>query len=134
MIAGTAGAVHLLVPASATAVFLPAWQMAAVAQPLNAISFATDGIHWGTGDYRYLRNVVGLATFCGILGLMLLDETRTGALTGIWVITTIWIVIRAVFGILRIWPGIGNSPLAESNALENQAEDESRSGSSRTTR
>jgi hypothetical protein len=57
--------------------------------------------------------------------LILLDETRPGTLTWIWVITAIWIVIRAAFGMLRIWPGIGNSPLAESTALENQAKGKS---------
>ncbi len=27
-------------------------------QPINAFAFATDGIHWGTGDFRYLRNAM----------------------------------------------------------------------------
>ena len=117
-----------LVPASALSVFIPAWYIAALAQPVSALSFITDGIHWGTGDYRYLRNVVGLATLCGIVGLILLDETRPGALTWIWIITAIWIVIRAALGMLRIWPGIGNSPLAKSKALKNQAVGKSQSG------
>jgi MATE family multidrug resistance protein len=121
MMAGTAVAVRLLVPASAVALFLPAWQVAAVAQPLNAISFATDGIHWGTGDFRFLRNVVALATLSGALGLAMLDENRAGALTWVWVITTVWITIRAFFGIARIWPGIGSSPLSGATVLENRA-------------
>jgi len=118
MIAGTTVAVRLLVPASAAALFLPAWQVAAIAQPLNAISFATDGIHWGTGDFRFLRNVIALATICGSLGLALLDESRQEALTWIWIVTTIWIVIRAFFGMARIWPGIGNSPLANKSPFD----------------
>jgi MATE family multidrug resistance protein len=48
----------LLVPATSAAFFLPAWWVSAMTQPLNAVSFATDGIHWGTGDFRFLRNVV----------------------------------------------------------------------------
>ncbi len=80
-------------------------------RPLSALSFATDGIHWGTGDFRFLRNVVALATACGMIGLILIDENRPDALAWIWVATTVWIVVRALFGMLRIWPGIGRSPL-----------------------
>lgn len=127
MVAATHAAARLLVPASAVALFLPAWQVAAIAQPLNAISFATDGIHWGTGDFRYLRNVVALATISGIVGLILLDESRPEMLTWIWMITMVWIVIRAFFGIIRIWPGFGSSPLAEPNASENASADRLRS-------
>ena len=44
-----------------------------VEQGLNAVievyivSFVTDGIHWGTRDYRYLRNGMALASFSGAL-------------------------------------------------------------------
>jgi MATE family multidrug resistance protein len=44
------------------ALFFPAWTAAALIQPIGALAFVTDGIHWGTGDFRYLRNVVVLAT------------------------------------------------------------------------
>ena len=111
------------VPASALAMFTPAWFAAALAQPASALSFVTDGIHWGTGDYRYLRNVVALATFCGVMGLILLDENLPGALTRVWLITGGWIVIRAFFGMIRIWPGIGNSPLVASSRYDRAAAD-----------
>jgi MATE family multidrug resistance protein len=123
MVAGTSAAARLLVPVSAVALFVPAWQVAAIAQPLNAVSFATDGIHWGTGDFRFLRNAVALATGCGALGLILLDEYRAGALTWVWIITTAWIVIRAFFGVARIWPGIGNSPLSTARACGHKTAD-----------
>ena len=100
-----------LVPPEAISVFMPGWFVAAAMQPLCALSFATDGIHWGTGDFRFLRNVVVLATFCGSIALVSVDTEWTGAFTTVWVITGGWIVIRALFGILRIWPGIGKSPL-----------------------
>ncbi|MCP4687309.1 MAG: MATE family efflux transporter [Desulfobacterales bacterium] len=100
-----------LVPPSALHLFFPAWTAAALCQPLGALAFVTDGIHWGVADFRYLRNVVILATGCGALGLWLLGQGRPGALTGIWWITGGWIMIRAGFGMLRIWPGIGKSPL-----------------------
>ena len=52
----------LLVPAEASTVFIIPWLVAAAVQPLNALAFVTDGIHWGTGDFAYLRNAVALAT------------------------------------------------------------------------
>lgn len=111
MLGGKALAAAAFVPGPAVALFMPAWLVAAVVQPLSALAFASDGIHWGTGDYRYLRNVVILATFCGALALAVLDESRPDALTWVWMATAVWIVIRALFGILRVWPGIGASPL-----------------------
>lgn len=100
----------LLVPASAWSVFFPAWFMAVLIQPINALAFVTDGIHWGTGDFRYLRNAVITATVVGALGLMLIDTTAPHALTWVWVATNLWITVRAFFGVVRVWPGIGASP------------------------
>jgi MATE family multidrug resistance protein len=110
MMAGGGAVAVLLVPATARAVFSPAWLASAAFQPLNALSFATDGIHWGTSDYRYLRNVMLAATGLGAAGIALLDESAPGALTGVWLVTGGWIGIRAAFGMARIWPGIGASP------------------------
>jgi MATE family multidrug resistance protein len=104
-------AIAAFVPQAAVQIFLPAWLVAAAAQPLSALSFATDGIHWGTGDFRYLRNAVAVATGCGAAALMLLDKGRPDALSLIWVITAGWIFVRALFGMIRIWPGVGKSPL-----------------------
>jgi MATE family multidrug resistance protein len=104
-------AVTALVPPTAVGLFLPAWMIAAIIQPVSALSFATDGIHWGTGDFRYLRNVVLLATVSGGILLAFIDLQWTYALMAIWVITGIWVLLRALFGILRIWPGVGKSPL-----------------------
>ena len=100
-----------LVPPSALALFFPAWTAAALFQPIGALAFVTDGIHWGTGDFRYLRNVVILATVCGAMGIWILGEGRPDLLAGIWWITGIWITIRAGLGLLRIWPAIGDAPL-----------------------
>ncbi|MCB0070355.1 MAG: MATE family efflux transporter [Caldilineaceae bacterium] len=100
---------QLLVPPAAWSVFFPAW-LGALFQPLNALAFATDGIHWGTGDFRYLRNVVMLATVTGALGLALINTDAPHALTWVWVATNVWIGVRAFFGVVRIWPGIGRSP------------------------
>ena len=64
MVVGRNLASGLLVPNSALSLFMPAWLVAA-AQPISALPFATDGIHWGTGDFRYLSMTVVLATGCG---------------------------------------------------------------------
>ena len=103
--------ITFLVPPSVIHLFIPAWAIAALIQPVNALAFATDGIHWGTGDFRYLRNAIITATTCGAVAIYLLNETMPGAFTWIWLITAFWIVIRALFGVIRIWPGLGNSPL-----------------------
>lgn len=103
----------LLVPASALDVFAVAWLVAALAQPLNALSFVTDGIHWGTGDFRYLRNAMFGATAFGAAAIYFMDEAQPGALTTLWIITAAWISIRSLFGVIRIWPGFGNSPLKQ---------------------
>ncbi len=112
--AGMLGAARLtaaaLVPAGAEALFYPAWHVAALSMPVNALSFATDGIHWGSGDYRFLRNVMLLSTAAGAAGIWMLDESLAGALTRVWMVTAGWITLRAIFGMLRIWPGIGASP------------------------
>ncbi len=101
--------IRLLVPASAVAVFVPAWLISAASQPVNALSFATDGLHWGTGDFRFLRNVMMLSTGVGVALLFLFGSQ---SLTAIWLVTFGWIILRATFGMLRIWPGIGtHAPL-----------------------
>jgi len=111
MIMGQKWVIQLLVPASAVSVFAAAWVIAAVAQPVNSLAFATDGIHWGTGDYGYLRNVMILATGCGAVGLAFIDLTADSALNAVWWFTALWIFIRGLMGMLRVWPGIGQSPL-----------------------
>jgi MATE family multidrug resistance protein len=113
MVLGQAAIINLIVPPTAVAVFIPAWIVSAVTQPVNALTYATDGIHWGTGDFRFLRNVMLAATACCGSVIFLLDETRADALTWLWGITCAWIWIRAVFGVVRVWPGFGKSPLKD---------------------
>ncbi len=110
MLGATSWAVQL-VSATAAIPFYPAWKLAALAQPINAISFVTDGVHWATSDYRYLRNVMMLAT--GSVGAVLVGLGAMGklSLTGVWALLAVWITIRALFGALRLWPGIGAAPL-----------------------
>lgn len=107
--------IRYLVPASAAAVFIPAWLVSTLSQPLNSVAFLTDGVHLGTGDYSFLRNAVLTSSLVGILGLWLLERSGSGSLYWIWVWITIWIIFRASFGILRVWPGIGKSIFRASN-------------------
>ena len=112
MLLSTELTARALLPPTSYAVFYQAWMIASLSQPINALSFGTDGVHWGTGDFRYLRNAVMAATGVGILGLMLIDESQPFALYHIWCVTAVWILVRAVFGVIRIWPGWWSAPLA----------------------
>jgi len=96
---------------AAVAPFLAAWAIAAWTQPINALSFVTDGVHWGTADFRYLRNVMLVATGFGLIGLVWLEQTAVGDLSAVWLVLGGWIAIRAALGVLRIWPGGLHSPL-----------------------
>lgn len=114
MLAGTGLVSAALVPQSGRLLFTPAWITAALFQPFAALAFVTDGIHWGTGDFRFLRNVVAFATVCSSVLIFAAEGTGWISLTLIWLITGIWIVIRAGWGIARLWPGMRGSPLAVS--------------------
>jgi MATE family multidrug resistance protein len=112
MLLGEELLLYLLVPVSAWSIFRPAWYVLASTQPINAVAFVTDGIHWGTGDFRFLRNVVIISTIFSLLGLWLIDTSQEDSLTWVWAVTALWIGIRGLFGLLRIWPGLGKAPLA----------------------
>ena len=110
MLAATPIVLAAFVPEDAAAVFYAAWVIALLSQPLSALAFVTDGIHWGTGDYRFLRNAMILATVCGLLGLQLIASDKPDAFSGVWLMTALWISIRAFWGLVRLYPGIGASP------------------------
>ena len=81
------------------------------------VAFVTDGIHWGTSDFRFLRNAMLASTAGGLIALFALDP----GLTGVWIITAAWITVRSVFGIVRIWPGIGRAPLRDPHTSDPSA-------------
>ena len=103
----------LLVPEAARGVFSTPWLLALVFQPLNAFAFGTDGIHWGTGDFRFLRNATLVATVVGIAMIYSLGILLGQSLWLIWAVTGVWITIRVIFGVSRIWPGSENAPLGK---------------------
>jgi len=115
MLAASESVAAAFLPADVHAIFRAAWIAFALAQPANALAFVTDGIHWGTSDYRFLRNAMIASTATGLASLYGIAPAGPDALTVIWVITAGWIAIRAVFGVARIWPGFGRSPLAASH-------------------
>ncbi|UZP68552.1 MATE family efflux transporter [Desulfovibrio mangrovi] len=102
----------LLIPQESYAIFSAAWLIAALIQPVNALSFATDGIHWGTGDFRFLRNAMFASATAGaaILGATTLLEPAT-PLVWVWIATGVWTTARTAFGVFRVWPGSKKSPL-----------------------
>jgi len=111
MLAGQGVVAAAFVPESARATFAAAWWVAALAQPLNAVAFVTDGVLWGAGDYRYLRNGMIAASGAGGAALLALDVAAPDLLVSIQLVTVAWIAIRGGFGLVRIWPGVGASRL-----------------------
>lgn len=111
MIASTPLVAAYFVPESALAVFVPSWIVGSLIKPLSGLAFVTDGTHWGTADYAYLRNVMLLATLICGAAILLPAPNVPGGLIWIWAFTGVFLGIRAVFGIARIWPGLGFSPL-----------------------
>ncbi len=99
--------IFLMVPQTAAVLFSPAWMIAALFQPINALAFAADGVLWGASDFRYLRNVMIITSGTGAIALYLMDKFQITGLNNIWIVIGVWIGIRAVFGVIRIWPGVG---------------------------
>lgn len=116
MLAGTSLVAATFVPENIMDVFLPAWVIAALIKPLSGLAFVTDGTHWGTGDYGYLRNVMLVATLICSAGLLLPAPNYPGGVSWIWIMTGLLLAIRSVLGIARIWPGVGVSPLRQAYA------------------
>ena len=111
MVASSGAVAAAFLPPEVHGMFSAAWLAYALAQPVNALAFVTDGIHWGASDYRFLRNAMIASTLAGLIALYGIDPVGPNALTVIWVITAGWIAIRTVFGMARIWPGFGSGPL-----------------------
>ena len=107
-----------LVPAASLSVFFASWGISSISQPFNSLAFLTDGVHWGTGDYRYLRNAMLISSAAAIISTWFLEQSEADSLFWIWVLIGIWIFLRGSFGLLRIWPGIGKSPFKNGSPEE----------------
>lgn len=112
MVIGEDAVAWLLVPPTAVAVFSPAWLVFALFQPVGSLSFATDGIHWGSGDFRYLRNAMIMSSLAGGAVVLVVEAYNPEhLLVYVWLATALWTLLRAGFGLVRVWPGIGEAPL-----------------------
>jgi MATE family multidrug resistance protein len=118
---GRGWVIDLMVPETSLQIFLGAWVVSSLSQPINAVSFLTDGVHWGTGDFTYLRNAMLIASGVGMAGLQLLETSGRPTLAWIWIIIALWNFLRGLFGTLRIWPGVGRSPLKEHTIRANDS-------------
>ena len=107
----------LLVPPEARVLFGMGWVICAVSQPVNAMAFVTDGIHWGTGDFAYLRNAMLVATGTGVGLFTQIDVSQPQAFTQVWFVMVVWTLIRGGLGVVRVWPGIGKAVLGASTSL-----------------
>ena len=106
----------LFVPPDAAPLFTPAWLLAALSLPLTALAFVTDGIHWGAADYAWLRNGMLVATAAGAALLLAIDTAAPDAFLHVWLALLLWLILRTLFGMLRIWPGHQRAPLRHMRA------------------
>jgi putative MATE family efflux protein len=67
----------------------------------NGILFALDGVFFGAGDLRFLRNVTIVASLCGYLPLTLLTWHLGWGLGGIWAGLSAFIWVRLLPALVR---------------------------------
>lgn len=103
---------RLYIPPVAAELFPVPWRIAALTQPISGLTFGTDGVHFGSGDFKFLRNAVLAALVAGAVLLLWADPDSPGALNLVWWSFTVWTSVRAAVGTLRVWPGFANAPLA----------------------
>ena len=63
-----------------------------------------DGLPWRGGTRRELEPL--LREPCPD------DPGDPDAFAWLWAMVILWLVVRAAFGLVRIWPGVGEAPLA----------------------
>jgi len=80
------------------------WPWLVLMMPLNGWVFALDGILFGAGDLRFMRNVTIAGALLGYLPLTLATAEFGWGLTGIWLGISVFIWIRCAIGFAR-WRG-----------------------------
>ncbi len=105
---------RVYIPPSAAPLFAAPWRIAAACQPISGLTFGTDGVHFGTGDFRFLRNAVLAALVAGGAVIVWTDASAPWALNAVWWSFVVWTSLRAVVGMLRVWPGRPTAPLGTS--------------------
>jgi Na+-driven multidrug efflux pump len=74
-----------------------------LAMPVNGVLFALDGVLFGAGDLRFMRNVTVLAALVGYLPLTVATAHYGWGLRGLWLGLSAFIAVRFVVGMLRWW-------------------------------
>ena len=69
--------------------------------PAAGILFALDGVFFGSGDLRFMRDVSVIGALVGFVPLTLLAWERDLGLGWIWAGLTLFVVIRLVAGLVR---------------------------------
>ena len=105
---------RIYIPPSAAVLFSAPWRIAAACQPISGLTFGTDGVHFGTGDFRFLRNVVLAALVAGGAVIVWADASAPWALNAVWWSFMVWTSLRAAVGMARVWPGQRTAPLGTS--------------------
>ncbi|KAF1076192.1 MATE family efflux transporter [Halodesulfovibrio sp. MK-HDV] len=104
MIAGADLFAELLIPPASYAVFYSAWTIVALFQPTNSLSYATDGILWGIGDFAFTRNAMCISCIIGIGFIMLITMFQPPQpVMWIWLATGAMTLIRSALGCYRCW-------------------------------
>lgn len=104
MIAGADLFAEFLIPPESYSVFFAAWTVVAIFQPTNSLSYATDGILWGIGDFAFTRNAMCISCIIGIgfIGLITMFQPPQ-PLVWIWLATGGMMLIRSALGCYRCW-------------------------------
>ncbi len=80
------------------------WPWLAGMMPMAGVLFALDGVFFGAGDLRFMRNVSVIAAVCAFMPLTLAAAHWDWGLTGIWAGLTAFVATRLVIGLFR-WRG-----------------------------
>ena len=73
--------------------------------PVAGAVFSCDGVLLGAGDAAFLRNVTAAAAFCSYLPMIWLSYSFHWGLAGLWGGFVLFIMVRAVAGLIRQWRG-----------------------------
>ena len=92
------------------------WPFLAGMMPVNGLLFALDGVLFGAGDLRFMRNVTIAAALLGFLPLTLFTAASGGGLELLWTGLCAFILVRLAAGLLRLRSGswaVGGTRLAD---------------------
>ncbi len=77
------------------------WPWLAGMMPMAGVLFALDGVFFGAGDLRFMRNVTVVAALGAFVPLTLATSQLGWGLGGIWAGLTAFVAVRLVIGLFR---------------------------------